>query len=536
MGRQHGELLKAYMAKGPLPYFQSYVQRMARRTALGAASPAVLQAVQQILGRSVAKRLPEHVLDGVRGLAEGSQMPYGLLLGGCTMPDSLLWCASRLMQVRRIGPAMHHRLALGLGCTSAVAWGAATRDGRLLHARNLDYFGVGNWPQAAAVIFHEPARGQRYVSVAAAGVMFGGVTAMNEAGLTLTVHQHMFTDKAALGGTPIGVVGDEVMRDATTLEEAQAILGRYRPIGCWTYLIGDGHGRRVLCHEENPERAVDLVSTPADATFGYANIYLDPVLGASEKNLYGSYWRANLGRHQRANALLAARSGQLDPTGMAAILADIEPSGCRLRASIAMLLTVGSVVFRPEDGALWVSTGEAPTSRNPFVPFHLGSQDHAPELGELTEHARGDGAEREAFEAYRRAYMAYFDAEDVAESRRQVARCRALQPEESLYHCLAGLLALADGDPGESLQAFGRALELGHPDGERVSSFHLWRARAADLAGRRSQALGDYRRALGGPVDLAVQRAAERGLKRPYSAKRASRMAIDFAYADVVAP
>ncbi len=535
MGRQHGELLRPWVARGPLPYYRTYLEKLLGGAQPGPAARLAWPLLNHAVGTRVARALPEFATETLRGLAEGADLPYRQVLAGATMPDAILWFASRLMQLKRVPAALDHRLQMGLGCTSAIAWGEATADGALLHARNFDYHGVGCWPKTAAVVFHQPDAGLRYVSVAAAGIPLGGVTAMNEAGLSLTVHQHMFSDGAALGGTPIGLVGDLIMRGARSLDDAEAILRAHRPIGCWTYLVTDGHRREVLCWEENPRRQAPR-RLRAEGTFGYANVYLDEALGATERQLYGSYWRHNRARHQRANALLEAGRGRLDPAGMAGILGDTGESGCRLHAAIAMLMTVGSVVFRPEDGVLWVGTGEAPTSHGTFVPFELGREDHAPERGELTPQAAPDAPARAAFDAYRRAYLAYIDEGDVARSRALLEEACALAPEQPLYHAVRGLLALRLEDPRGALEALGRALALGHPDPERVAAFHLWHGRALDLEGARDGARAAYTAALAGPADEPVRRAAQRGLGRRYRARAARRLHVDFAFADVMVP
>lgn len=529
MGRQHGALLREQIPRGPLPYYRTYIERLLGPS-LGPATKLVWPAVQTLVGRRVAKAMLPFILETLQGMAEGSGQRYEDLLAGGTMPDALLWVASRVMQVKGPGPAMHHRLALNLGCTSAVAWGDATSDGRLLHARNFDYHGVRSWPETATVIFHEPDAGQRYVSVAAAGVPLGGVTAMNEAGLSLTVHQHMFTDKAALGGTPIGLVGDIVMREARSLDDAERILAKYVPIGCWTYLITDAHTKQVLCWEENPDRRASRRTTADDATFGYANIYLDRELGSTEVNLYGSYWRHNQGRHRRVNELLAP--GGLDPAAMAGILGDTGDSGCRLRSSICMLMTVGSVVFRPEDGVLWVGNGEAPTSGRPFLPFSLAAEDYAPEHGTLAP-APAEPAAADAFEQYRLAYLAYGDDGDLTAAHVHLDAACTMQPDQPLYRYVTGLVALSEGDAAAADESLTAAIALAHPDPERRAAFHLWRGRARDLLGRREQALGDYRATLGHHADPPVTAAARKALRRPFKGRT---FQIDFAHADVVSP
>ena len=538
MGRQHGEMLRDEVLRGPIPYYRTYLEQMFQRTGLGPLTPLAWPLVQRLVGDEVARSFPEYARDAIRGLAEGAELDEKELLEGCSFPDSMLWIAARVMKLKRVGPAVHHRVALGLGCTSAIAWGSATQDGKLLHARNFDYHGVDCWPKTAAVVFHEPDEGLRYVSVSAAGVLMGGVTAMNEAGLSLTVHQHMFTDQTTLGGTPIGCVGDEIMRKARSLDDVEAILSNHRPIGCWTYLVTDANRREVLCWEEDPKRRAVMRRGAGEGgdTFGYSNIYLDPELGATEQALYGSYWRHNQARYARVNDLLARGFGDHSPNRMASILADQGEGPCRISEAIGMLMTVGSVVFRPEDGVVWVGSGEAPTSHRRFVPFDLNLEDHAPEHGFLDGGVPDDEAATEAFEHYRQAQVAYVDEQDVAEAYRLVRRARELQSEQPLFQMLAGMLELRLGSYEDAFDSFGRAVEIGHAHQERRAAFHLWRGRAADLAGRRDDATRHYRVCLGHHADAPVHRAARRGLRKPYPARRAQRIDPDFTFVDVISP
>lgn len=544
MARQHGHLLRDEIPHGPLPYYRTFIEKLFGGSRFGGAGVVAFNFLQRQIGRRVREKMPSFMAETVRGMAEGAGIPLSEMMEGATMPDSMVWLAARMMQMRGPGPAMSHRVGLGLGCTSAVAWGDATKDGRLLHARNFDYHGVAAWPRTQSVLFYEPDAGQRYVSVGAAGVALGGVTAMNEAGLSLTVHQHMFTDRARLGGTPIGAMGDVVMRKAETLDDAVRILKEEKPISCWTYVITDGRRREVLCHEENPDRNVHFRyragASKEDSTFGYANIYLDRELGETELDLYASYWRHNRARYERATTLLRERAGTLDPESMGNILADVGDGHCRIRGSIAMVLTVGSVVFRPEDGVVWVGNGEAPTSHNTFIPFSLRTRDHAPEEGMFTAKHDLSASARAAFECFRQAYIAYVDEGDVARARAHIERACDLEPKQSIYHALAGLLALcADKrgcDPSLALTHLNRAITLGHEDEERVATFHLWRARAFDVLARRDDALRDYRRVLGLRRDRPVDIAARKGLSRAYTKSKASRVHIDMSLADVVNP
>ncbi|MEZ4463748.1 MAG: C45 family peptidase [bacterium] len=360
MGRQHGALLKAQIPDGPIFYFRDYVEKLVKSSGLGILTPLVRGLLRQTVGRTVARKLPDYARASIRGMADGSGLKFADVLDGCTMPDSLMWVVARMIQARRVGPAVQHRLALSLGCTSAIAWGSATADGRLLHARNLDYHGVEAWPKHTAVIFHTPDQGKRYVSVASAGVLMGGATAMNDQGLTLTVHQHMFTDGTRLEsainrGRPGDARGVDPGRGrghpaAVPLHRLLDLPHRRRQDQRGPLLRGEPEAAGGS-QDHQGKRAVRLREHLPGSAGGHGARLVPLVLAAQR-------------RPAANNTCSAARH---DPTDMA-ILADEGRTDCRIRDSICMLMTVASVVFRPEDGTLWVGTGEAPTSQNPSWP------------------------------------------------------------------------------------------------------------------------------------------------------------------------
>ncbi len=339
----------------------------------------------------------------------------------------------------------------------------------------------------------------------------------------------MASNALRLGGTPIGITGDQIMRHAKTLDDAQRILDGDRQNGCWTYLIGSAKERALLCYETTPERSA--ANRFDSETFGYSNFFLDRQLARSERELYPSHWRNNLARYQRANARLEQDRGSIDANTIAGILGDPGDDSCRIESAISQLMTVASVVFEPSAGIFYVASGRAPTSNREFVAFSLDHEAPAPERAPLTGGVLADQDKARAFEAYRDAYDAYFSDQDVSSARNHLARAIAHRPEQPLYHYISALLALSAQDSPAAEAALDRALALGHAVPEREASLHLWRARARDLRGRRADALSDYRAALSG--DPSVRAAAERGLSKRYKSRR---FGIEFALADVPVP
>jgi len=530
MGYQHGTTLREAIARGPLHSFSRYVERMFATGLLGPLGrplgAAIGVGLGETVGRRIAKNFPPHVRRALDGLADGARIPRGEVFRAVTMPETYLWLLHQYKRIVRPSPAPRFGVPV-FGCTSALAWGEATSHGRLLHGRNFDYQGVGSWDREQAVVFHAPAVGQRYVSVSAAGILLGGVTAMNESGLSLVVHQHVAFDEMNLDGAPVGVVGDAVMRHARTLDDARRILDDHVPNAGWTYLVASARENSVLCYEVAPSRRQWFI--PEGDTFAYSNIFLSKAFEGRETFFYPTYWRNNVGRHRRASELLSAKRGGIDENAIASILGDTGDEGCRFRTSISMLMTVASVVFDAERGLVHVATGRAPVSNEPYVAFDLASQGPRRDLPKLTGGMQlGEGL-REGFRHYREAYEAYFHHDDVAGARRSLEQATARDEKQPVYHFVAGLLALSEGEVGAARGHFDRAIALGHPDPQRVAGFRLWRARACDALGDRAAALRDYREAIVG--DEAVRVAARKGLKRPW---RGGVPAIEWSFGEVV--
>jgi len=198
-----------------------------------------------------------------------------------------------------------------------------------------------------------------------------------------------------------------------------------------------------------------------------------------------------------------------------------------------MVMTVGSVVFCPEDGVVWVGTGEAPTSRNRFVAFDLHGERRATELPSFVV-ADGESPEaRRAYEAYRRAYVSHLDDGDTRSALASMSEACTLAPREPVFAFLRGLLALELREHRVADESLSRAIELGHAHPERRAAFHLWRARVRGEARRQNDAIADYRACLSIPADPPVHAAARREHGRGWNGKR---RAIDFAMGDVVTP
>ena len=111
-----------------------------------------------------------------------------------------------------------------------------------------------------------------------------------------------------------------------------------------------------------------------------------------------------------------------------------------------------------------------------------------------------------------------------------------LQPEESLYLFIEGLLHLKAKAFNKACASFDKAIEAGHPHPERMAAFYLWRGRSLELSGDRTAGLNDYKKVLELESDENVRKAAQRAIKKKYKASKLKSIDIDFTFADVVTP
>ena len=536
MGFQHGSLLKSYIPSGPLSfygrYLQTLVQMLFRRSGLRPLGPVVGRLIEATILPRLVDRIPAYARAAIAGMCDGAGLPEASTLKACVVADAVACLLSTYGRLTRRPVAPGCPYTPPFGCSSAVAGVSATLRKQLLHGRNLDFMGVGRWDAQPVVAFHAPESGLRYASITSAGLLGGGLTGMNASGVTCAVHMH-FPREIDLTGVPLGSVGDLVLRQARCVDDAIAILDRYRPISAWTYVVADPH--RAIAYEVAPglRRIVEM----SGDLLGYANAYVHPDFQRIEHDVYPAFRLANHARHHRLQALLRARSGEHTEQGIGAILCDRYDAELERETEIGNSLrtpyTVSSVIFRPADRRFWVGQGPAPTSAGPYVGFDLRAAGPSgkPKVLPGPEPRSSDGLR--ALDAYCMAIRAYSELYDLAATRAHLSTALSLRPNDALYQHVAGLLALKAGEPVEALEHLQKAVEIGQRPA-RQARMHVSLGWTLDLLGRRSEAQVEYRAGLERAEEGEVRAAAKAGAKRRFTHSRARQIEIELVFGDVV--
>jgi hypothetical protein len=135
-------------------------------------------------------------------------------------------------------------------CTGVALRGKATRDGRVLHARVLDYMRDVQLQDAALVGVFVPQGRHAWMTLGYAGFV-GTVTAMNQQGLA--IGEMGGGGQGHWDGVPMSLLLRDVMERAGNVEEALEILRRSPRTCQYYYVISDLSGAMAAV-EATPEK------------------------------------------------------------------------------------------------------------------------------------------------------------------------------------------------------------------------------------------------------------------------------------------
>lgn len=212
MGKDYGTLLKEEFHKiyqELLPY-----------------KPGILAKLRSDLPEKLEHLTAEKYLQQIRGMSDGSGVPY----------DDLLMAAY-------LGVIERH------GCSSILVKINDKNIPRLLHGRNLDYGkGTGQYP---VVIEYQPAGGFKHLAiatVASAGVAEG----MNEKGITVSgnLAPGDLKDNAIQNTSP-DLKFRELLSSASSLKDVEELMGGYACDVGNTFSIGSGNENDGIIYDMN---------------------------------------------------------------------------------------------------------------------------------------------------------------------------------------------------------------------------------------------------------------------------------------------
>ena len=231
-------------------------------------------------------------------------------------------------------------------CSGVAVRGKASRDGRVYHARVLDYMRDINLQGMSAVVAFMPEKHNHWMSLGYAGFL-GTVTAMNEKGLA--VGEMGGKGVGLWDGLPMSFLLRDVMERASTVEEAVEIF-RETPRTCeYYYVVSDRSGDMVgiyctpdICQVLKPgEQDERLPLVPEDTVMFSAG-----------------------DRAKQLSQRLQENYGKID----AQVLIDI------IKRPVAMKSNLHNAIFAPETLDMWFANAgkSTPACDEPYTRCNLG--------------------------------------------------------------------------------------------------------------------------------------------------------------------
>lgn len=269
-----------------------------------------------------------------------------------------------------------------VGCTSFSLKNGLSQDSSLIVGRNFDFFVGDDFAEEKVISFISPDEGYKFASYSWAGLM-GVVSGMNETGLCVTINASK-SDLPTKSKTPISIVTREILQYASTIEEAISIAKKSEVFVSETIMVTSAIDNRTALIEITPNG----MSTyePLDDQVLCTNHYQsekywnDPINQENIANSDSKY------RYDKLTTLIDTKS-PVDLNDAVSILRDRSGKdgkniGMGNPKSINQLIAHHSVIFKPKEKLMWVST--APYQLGQFICYDLDEVFAQPESRDLS--------------------------------------------------------------------------------------------------------------------------------------------------------
>lgn len=508
---------------------------------------ALMRAPTASMARARRKRFPEYH-DRSVAMLEKAGLP-------ASMADHLVIMdvfQNLVAMADRVGLVHSSRMSANIHgmCSSLAVWGDRSVDGVMRHARNFDFPGAGIWDHAPTVVFCTPDKGVPYGYVSTRGADVPGVTAFNEAGLTLSAHTRFHRDVSFRQAAVVDV-GHDIIRRAETVAEALRVAAEHPAASTWGFLVSSAKERRAVLIETTAAGVEGLFSDAQGTHLACTNRYRCDTFHAAQVGVSPAFVADSDVRFRRMEAAAArGLSVPLDTPDLQRLMGEIEDpdavdavSGV-LRVignTVASPLTVQSVVSEPEAARIHVSIGTAPTGFGPWVtvawdwsqPTGVREIDRETALANGAPSSAPPSEHVEAYRAYVDVTRAHLLRAPRSELLAEVELLAARWPREPHFRFLAAIATAQRGALPEALEHLRAALAL-ERGAFRRAQYLLWRARVFDALGNRGSASADRAAIaeLSDPRVVDFKRAARSDARRRYTPRRLASTAINLMLVD----
>ncbi|HEX5136286.1 MAG TPA: C45 family peptidase [Planctomycetota bacterium] len=313
MGFQHGAALRPQIRFLYREYYEAMVKRVVGESELRA------------WAKDVEPFIPGEYVEEMRGLAEGSCLPYEEILLVNTMVDRFQTIA----------------------CSTVVAAGDATKDGTVYFGRNLDFPGRNILQRMTVVIVWSPEGGAQLAAVTWPGMIgvLSGMNAEGVSGATMLVHK----GRPRRPGIPYLMMYRQALAAAHKKDDVYAEISKAKRTSCNNFMVVDATGASEVI-EFDPEVIVRRPAT--NGCVCSTNFF-------ASDDLRDRCVPWGKGRYQSLADFLDREHGRIDLDLVKKALADV---------ATPFYLNVQAMVFLPGKLEIHVAEGgELPAAKRPYV-------------------------------------------------------------------------------------------------------------------------------------------------------------------------
>ena len=257
-----------------------------------------------------------------------------------------------------------------VGCTSFAAWDSKTLDGQLLLGRNFDFYAGDKFAEEKIIAFINPDKGHKFMMYTWPG-MIGAVSGMNEKGITVTINAGQ-TKIPLIAKTPITLVAREILQYAENTVQAIEIARKREVFVSEAIMVGSASERKAILIEVSPGN-IGVYDVENSNQLICSNHFQSEIYAEDKRNLKAIAESHSVYRYKRMEELLA-QNDALTPRKAAGILRNKEglndaKLGLGNEKALNQLLAHHGVIFKPEEGKVWVSAN--PYQLGAFVAYDL---------------------------------------------------------------------------------------------------------------------------------------------------------------------
>ena len=258
-----------------------------------------------------------------------------------------------------------------VGCTSFSVKNEFSKDSALAVGRNFDFYVGDEFSEEKVLSFINPNKGHQFAMYSWAGLM-GVVSGMNETGLSVTIN----ASKSGLPTktkTPISIVTREILQYASTTKEAIEIAKKREVFVSETIMVTSAEDNKTILIEKSPE-GIDVYES-SNGKVLCTNHYQSKLFKDEEINVTNIKNSDSKYRFDRMNELITQKQ-PLDVKEVISILRDQKGiDGASLGfgnpKAINQLIAHHSIVFRPQERKMWISTN--PYQLGEFICYDLNT-------------------------------------------------------------------------------------------------------------------------------------------------------------------